>query len=125
MPEVRVGLPSVVEAAVLPRLIGSGHARDLVMTARTVEPDEAMGWGFLNGVTEPAELEALVETRVAEVLAGAPGAMRAQKTLCRAWEEQPLTQAIESGVIAFGESYRASEPREYLQKFVNRRRETK
>ena len=32
MPEVRLGIPSVVEAALLPRLVGAGRARWLVMT---------------------------------------------------------------------------------------------
>ena len=32
MPEVRLGIPSVVEAALLPRLIGAGRARGLVLT---------------------------------------------------------------------------------------------
>jgi len=32
MPEVRLGIPSVVEAALLPRLMGSGRAAWLVLT---------------------------------------------------------------------------------------------
>jgi enoyl-CoA hydratase len=35
MPEVKVGIPSVIHAALLPRLIGFGRARWLVMTAET------------------------------------------------------------------------------------------
>jgi len=121
MPEVRVGLPSVIEAAVLPRLIGIGHARDLVMTARIVEAAEAQRWGLLDALVPAAELDAVVDTRVAEILAGAPHAMRAQKMLCRAWEEQPLSDAIETGVRAFGEAFRSNEPRTYLNDFLNRK----
>src|SRR6202007_2605805 len=36
MPEVRVGIPSVIHAALLPRLIGWGRARWLVMTAENI-----------------------------------------------------------------------------------------
>jgi enoyl-CoA hydratase/carnithine racemase len=121
MPEVRVGLPSVIEAAVLPRLIGIGHARDLVMTARIVEAEEAARWGLLDALVPAGELDALVETRVAEILAGAPHAMRAQKKLCRAWEEQPLSDAIETGVRAFGAAFRGSEPRTFLNRFLERK----
>lgn len=123
MPEVRVGLPSVIEAAVLPRLVGIGHARDLVMSARIVEADEAQRWGLLDALVPAGELDAIVETRVAEILAGAPHAMRAQKMLCRAWEEQPLVDAIETGVRAFGAAFRTSEPRTYLNQFINRKGE--
>jgi enoyl-CoA hydratase/carnithine racemase len=121
MPEVRVGLPSVIEAAVLPRLIGIGHARDLVMSARIVEAEEAARWGLLDALVPGGELDALVETRVAQILAGAPHAMRAQKKLCRAWEEQPLSDAIETGVHAFGAAFRSSEPRTYLNRFLERK----
>lgn len=121
MPEVRVGLPSVIEAAVLPRLIGIGHARDLVMSARIVEAEEAARWGLLDALVPPGELDALVEARVSEILAGAPLAMRAQKKLCRAWEEQPLSDAIETGVRAFGAAFRTSEPRTYLNQFLDRK----
>ena len=50
--------------------------------------------------------------------------MRAQKALCRAWEELPLTEAIEAGITTFGESFRSDEPREYLQRFINRPRDS-
>jgi len=35
MPEVRVGIPSVIEAALLPQLIGWGRTRRIVMTGET------------------------------------------------------------------------------------------
>jgi enoyl-CoA hydratase/carnithine racemase len=38
MPEVKVGIPSVIHAALLPRLIGWGRARWLVMTAENIDP---------------------------------------------------------------------------------------
>ena len=41
MPEVQVGIPSVIEAALLPRLIGSGRTRDLVLTGRRIDAGEA------------------------------------------------------------------------------------
>ena len=125
MPEVRVGLPSVIEAALLPRLIGTGRARDLVLTARIVDAQEASRWGLLDGLAEAGALEELVSKRVEELLAAAPGALRTQKTLCRAWEEQPLSQAIETSIHAFGASFRNDEPHEYLNRFLQRKRESK
>ena len=122
MPEVRVGLPSVVEAALLPRLIGAGRARDLVMTARVVEADEASRWGLLDGLVAAHDLDALVDERVEQLLVAAPHAMRTQKMLCRAWEEQPLNDAIDLSVQAFGKSFDSDEPRTYLQRFLNRKR---
>ena len=44
MPEVRVGIPSVIHAALLPRLIGWGRARWLVMTAENIDAPTALAW---------------------------------------------------------------------------------
>ncbi len=122
MPEVRVGLPSVVEAAVLPRLIGIGRARDLVMTARLVDAEEASRWGLLDGLVAERDLEALVDERVGQLLAAAPQAMRTQKMLCRAWDEQSLGDVINLSIEEFGNSFKTDEPRTYLQQFLNRKR---
>jgi len=46
MPEVRVGIPSVIHAALLPRLIGWGRARWLMMTAETIDATTALAWGW-------------------------------------------------------------------------------
>lgn len=122
MPEVRVGLPSVIEAAVLPGLIGAGRARDLVLTGRVIDDEEAWRWGLLDGRVPAAALDALVDERREQILAGAPRAMRAQKRLCRAWEEEPLAESVERGVRAFADTFRGPEAREYLERFVNRER---
>jgi enoyl-CoA hydratase/carnithine racemase len=122
MPEVRVGLPSVIEASLLPRLVGIGRARDLVMTARTIDADEALRWGLIDSLVPNDDLDTLVDERVEQLLAGAPAAMRIQKMLCRAWEEQPLGDAIELSIEAFGKSFESDEPRKHLQQFLNRKR---
>jgi enoyl-CoA hydratase/carnithine racemase len=50
MPEVRVGIPSVIHAALLPRLIGWGRARWLLMTAATIDAPTALDWGLIDVV---------------------------------------------------------------------------
>jgi len=122
MPEVRVGLPSVIEAAVLPGLIGAGRARDLVLTGRVIDDEEAWRWGLLDGRAPAGELDALVARRRDEILEGAPRAVRAQKRLCRAWDEESLAESVERGVRAFADAFRDPEPRRYLERFVNRPR---
>lgn len=42
MPEVKLGLPSVVEAALLPSLIGWGRTRRILMTGETFGAAEAL-----------------------------------------------------------------------------------
>src|SRR5256714_13074665 len=61
MPEVRVGIPSVVEAALLPQLIGYGRARRLLLTGVTIDAEEAQAWGLVDAVAPPEALGTMVE----------------------------------------------------------------
>lgn len=122
MPEVKAGLPSVIEAAVLPRIIGIGRTRDLVMTGRLIDARVAWRWGLLDGLVPEPALDAMAASRVDDFLEAAPNALRLQKRLCRIWEEQPLTDAIKSGIAAFRKAYETDEPHRYLARFLERDR---
>ncbi len=111
MPEVRVGIPSVVEAALLPQLIGHGRARRLLLTGETIGAAEALAWGLVDAVAPPAELDAAVERVAAAILAGGPHAIRLQKALIRDWEEMSTSAAIARGIDVFTEAYATDEPR--------------
>ncbi len=122
MPEVRVGIPSVIHAALLPRLIGSGRARWLVMTAETIDAATALAWGLVDVVAGEGGLDAAVESTVASLLECAPEALRAQKALLRQWEELPLTEAVNSSIGVFGRSFLTGEPQRLMQGFIDRKR---
>ena len=122
MPEVQVGIPSVIEAALLPRLIGAGRARDLVLTGRIIDAGEALAWGLVETVVAAEQLDVAVEQRLAMILNAAPAAIRAQKALCRRWEQLPLDEAVQAGIDAFANAFRADEPREYMRRFLDRPR---
>ena len=92
MPEVRVGIPSVIHAALLPRLIGWGRARWLVMTAENIDAPTALAWGLVDVVAKEGGLDAAVEHTVKALLECGPEALRSQKALMRQWEELPLTE---------------------------------
>ncbi|MDX1612139.1 MAG: enoyl-CoA hydratase-related protein [Candidatus Thermoplasmatota archaeon] len=63
----------------LPRIVGLGHAMDLILTGRTIEAQEAHRMGLVNEIVEPGQ--ALPRCReIAELLAQHPQeAMRADK----------------------------------------------
>jgi enoyl-CoA hydratase/carnithine racemase len=116
MPEVRVGIPSVVEAALLPRLIGAGRARNLVLTGDMIGAAEALSWGLVDAVAAPERLDAEVERFAAAILAGGPHAIRLQKALVLDWEEAPSTAAaIRRGIDRFAEAFTTDEPKRMAQ----------
>ena len=64
MPEVKVGIPSVIHAALLPRLIGWGRARWLILTAATIDAPTALAWGLVDEVAAENNLDAAIERAV-------------------------------------------------------------
>jgi len=121
MPEVKVGIPSVIEAALLPRLIGWGRARWLIYTGEMIDASEAERWGLVERVVTAANLDAAVENCVAAILEAGPRAIRLQKALIREWEGLNLGQAIERGIDAFAEAYATPEPAERMTGFLRGR----
>jgi len=122
MPEVRLGIPSVVEAAMLPRLIGAGRARWLVMTGETIGAAEALIWGLVEKMFDPNDLDSGVDSALDAILAGDPAAMRAQKRLCKLWEEAPLYESVEVSIDEFARSYESGEPGKLISAFRRARK---
>lgn len=111
MPEVRLGIPSVVEAALLPALVGWGRAREMLLLGETFDAATALAIGLVETVVPAAELDAAVESRLTALLAGGPRAIRLQKALIRAWEGLSMKEAIAAGIDAFAAAYETDEPR--------------
>jgi enoyl-CoA hydratase/carnithine racemase len=122
MPEVRVGIPSVIHAALLPRLIGWGRARWLMMTAENIDAATALAWGLVDVVAGEGGLDAAVEKTVKALLECGPEALRSQKALLRQWEELPLTESVNLSIGVFGKSFLTDEPKRLMQGFIDRKR---
>jgi enoyl-CoA hydratase len=110
MPEVRVGIPSVVEAALLPGLIGAGRARYLLLTGEMIDAETALAWGLVDVVAPAAQLDSAVDRLADAVLAGGPNAICLQKALIREWEELPTAAAVARGIDRFVEAFDTDEP---------------
>ena len=110
MPEVKVGLPSVVEAALLPQLIGWGRTKILLYTAEHIDAATAFQWGLVEKIVPPADLDDAVAHWVDAILEAGPQAIRLQKELIREWEAMPVNDAIQAGVRNFVRAYDTDEP---------------
>ena len=122
MPEVRVGLPSVVEAALLPNLIGWGRTRRLLLLGETIGASDALAWGLVERVVPAGELDAALDAWLHLLGEAGPRAIRDQKALIAAWEELGPAAGIEAGVAAFGRAFETDEPARMLGAFAQRKR---
>ena len=110
MPEVQVGLPSVIEASLLPSLMGRGRAARLVLTGEVIDAARAEAWGFVEDVVPPDALRASVDALIGVLCTAGPNAVRAQKLLTRHWERVDPDAAAEDSIETFGEAFTTGEP---------------
>ncbi len=96
LPEVRFGIiPDVGGSTRLPQVVGLGRAKELVMTARLIEAEEAHRIGLVNRVAAPEELEQAVEQLVQELIAHPPVAVGRAKRVLDASARPALAQTLE------------------------------
>jgi len=124
MPEVKVGMPSVIEAALLPRLIGAGRTAELVLLGENIDAARALAIGLVEKVVPPDELDAAVDAWLDAIIAAGPQAVRLQKALMREWERLPLDEAIRAGIATYRTSVAGGEPMRMLNEFMARRRKS-
>jgi enoyl-CoA hydratase len=124
MPEVKFGIPSGMEACLLPGLIGWGKTRELVFTGELIDAREAHRCGFLQRLVPPQDLDAAVEQWVAAILAAGPRAIRLQKRLIQDWERMSLADAVKQGIAAMVEARSTDEPQRLMRAFSARKSKT-
>jgi enoyl-CoA hydratase/carnithine racemase len=120
MPEITVGIPSVIQAALLPGLIGWGRTAELLLGGRPIDAREAERWGLVNRAVEDEALDREVEGWVDRLLALPPDALRLQKALLARWRRVDLDTAVELSMDAFVRAYATGEPRRAMQAFLER-----
>ncbi len=116
VPFLRLGMhPGMATTYLLPDVVGSAAARDLLLTGRLVDADEALGLGLVSRVLDPEGFRDQVLATAAEIAATAPIASRLTKVAlqrghagldaCLEWEAlaQPVTLAtadLQEGIRA-------------------------
>ncbi len=122
MPEVAVGIPSVIHAALLPRLIGTARARWLILTGETIDAATALAWGLVHQVVAEQALDQTIATLARKLASYGLQVVRQQKRMLREWESMPLDAAIEASVGEFGRAYLTGEPQRHMAVFKERQR---
>ncbi|KAJ9630154.1 hypothetical protein H2204_008659 [Knufia peltigerae] len=120
MPEVKVGIPSVVQARLLANIVGWQRTRELVYLGRTVDGSTAARWGLVDRLTEtPEDLDDACLEMARTMVENGPRAMRSQKRLIRLWEEQPLQAGVDAGVTEFADMW-TEDGGEEVKKYMGR-----
>jgi enoyl-CoA hydratase/carnithine racemase len=96
LPEVKFGIiPDVGGSTRLPAVVGLGRAKELIMTARTIDAAEAERIGLVNRVVASDQLEAATQQLVDELLANSHVAVGRAKRVIDASARPALAQTLE------------------------------
>jgi enoyl-CoA hydratase len=121
LPEIRVGIPSVIHAALLPGLVGPGRAAEHLLTGESIAARQALDWGLVNRVAPLDHVEAVTLELLGRILECSPAAVRLQKELIINWRNADQRSAIEQGINAFARAYATREPHEAMDAFLEKR----
>ena len=121
MPEVKVGIPSVIHAALLPRLLGQARADWLLLCGENIDAPRAEGWGVVHERCAVGQLDDLVSRRATALAALPPQALRQQKRLLQHWQTVPLAQAVRDSIAEFARAYTTGEPQALMGEFMARK----
>jgi enoyl-CoA hydratase/carnithine racemase len=120
MPEVAVGIPSVIHAALIPAMIGASRAAWLLLTGETIDAGTAASWGLVHDLVPDDELDARTAQLAARMAALGPAAVRQQKRLLRDWAGMTPSRAVEDSIAQFGLAFLTGEPQHYMTRFTER-----
>lgn len=119
MPEVALGLPSVIQAALLPRYTSLGRIREWLYTADEIDAHEAERWGLVNRVIPDDALQEEALRTARKIASRSALAVRLQKELInRRWLRADLETAMLDSVDLGSLPFSTGEPQGLAQEMI-------
>jgi len=120
---INLGLvPEAASSLLLPRMIGTTRASELLMFGETFSAADAERYGIVNRTVPAAELDALVAERAATLAAKPAGALRSTKHLLRHSTTATVTERMAEEGALFAAGLQSAEAREAMTAFMEKRK---
>jgi len=100
LPEMKVGLPCMVEAALLVSAVGLFKAKEMCYFARNYDASQAEKMGLVNEVVKAEEMEKRLSQIVDELLVMDASALAVQKEIIYKWLTTDLEAAMQYSILA-------------------------
>lgn len=121
-PFARLGIvPEFGCSYLLPRVVGWGHAMELLMLADTIDAATAARIGLVNRVVPHDELDAATDGVVARLLEMPAGSLGAIKALMHGGLSQDLVVQLEHEALALGHAFTSDAHRQAVAAFLERK----
>src|SRR5271157_4806856 len=119
--EVRIGFIPAIVSTFLLRQVGEKHARDLLLTGRIIDADEAFRMGLVNEIVPPDKLMPRTRELAASLLQNSPASLRATKRLLKNYASPELDQQIVAAVEENARIRTTADFREGVSSFLEKR----
>lgn len=120
--EVKIGFVPALVSAFLQMQIGGKHARDLLLTGRIIDAEEADRLGLVTGVVPHAELSTRTLQLAKLLIANSPEALARTKRLMAMQNRVWLDIAVEQGLKASADARETADFREGVAAFLEKRK---
>ena len=114
LPEINVGVPSVIDAALLPAFVGLSKAREMILTGDIYTLDQLPPHSIANVIAEPGELAVAVESLLDRTATHPPAVTAAQRRLFDVWLNNPLDASAEASITEFASVFESQETHEQI-----------
>jgi enoyl-CoA hydratase len=121
MPEVRVGIPSVIDAWWLALHCGLGNAAALVYEGEIIDATEAHRIGLVNHVAPGATLEENAVAWAHRIARNSPDGLALQKRVLRDWTEEPYLKAAARSIDRLAEAFASPRTAESMRAMLEKR----
>ncbi len=122
LPEVQVGIPSVIEASLLPPTIGLGRARRLLLTGETVDASEALAMGLVDIVVPEDSLMKTAHEMAGKFLDISRDVLASQKDIVTKWLELGEEDSAKFTIQEFTRIFNTPAPHEGMTAFLEKRK---
>lgn len=117
LPEVKVGIPSVADAALLQQYVGLARAKEIILTGDLYPASELSHWGLLNRVVPQQQLQDQTLGMLSRVIRHTRTVLVSQKRLFETWQNTPLSEGIDASVEEFGRVFEAEETLQQVRSY--------
>lgn len=120
--EVRIGFVPAIVSSILVWQVGHKIARDLLLTGRIFDAEEARRIGLVNEVVSPDNLTVRSRELADQIMANSPTSVRLTKKLINGFISEAIDRQIEQGINENAAIRQTADFREGVTSFLEKRK---
>ena len=121
LPEINVGLPTVVQGGLLTRLVGAQTAAELIYTGETLSGERAEQLHLVNHAVEPETYEETIDEIIDTLADKSPLILQLQKRVMNRFRSSGLERGMKASIGDAGRSFGTHDQREAMTAFLEDR----